>query len=135
MPTIKYKGEMKMEYTENLKLNKPLQEEYYNVDDFNRNAEILDAAIAKLMHRGLEYDKETKTLYMSDGDGVISGDSGSYVLPVATRTRLGGVVIGDGINVRGNGTISTDYDSVLKKLENDASEITESEVADIFGSV
>lgn len=126
-----------MEYTENLKLNKPLQEEYYNVDDFNRNAEILDTAIAKLMNRGLEFDKETKTIYMSDGDGVISGSggSGSYVLPVATRTRLGGVVIGDGINVRGNGTISTDYDSVLKKLENDASEITESEVADIFGSV
>ena len=34
------------------------------------------------------------------------GGGGSYTLPTATPTRLGGVKIGDGINVENDGTIS-----------------------------
>lgn len=35
-------------YTENYNLEKPLQEEYYNVDVFNGNADILDAELKGL---------------------------------------------------------------------------------------
>ncbi len=34
-----------MNYTANYNLKKPLQNEYYNVDDFNDNADIIDAAL------------------------------------------------------------------------------------------
>ena len=34
--------------TQNFKLIKPLQEEFYNVDDFNKNADAVDAALAAL---------------------------------------------------------------------------------------
>ena len=35
-----------MEYTENLNLKKPGQDDFYNVEDFNENAEIIDSALA-----------------------------------------------------------------------------------------
>lgn len=35
-------------YTENLNLKKPAQTDFYNVDDFNDNADKIDAAIAKM---------------------------------------------------------------------------------------
>ncbi|MFW5631448.1 MAG: hypothetical protein ACOCNB_11830 [Acetivibrio ethanolgignens] len=34
-----------MEYTENLKLRKPLQDEPYDVDNFNQNADKIDSAV------------------------------------------------------------------------------------------
>lgn len=43
--------------------------------------------------------------FPSDGGG---GGGGSYTLPTATADRLGGVKIGNGINVDSDGTISVD---------------------------
>lgn len=39
---------MAAEYTENLGLKKPAQEDFYDVDDFNGNADIIDAQITEL---------------------------------------------------------------------------------------
>lgn len=39
---------MAAEYTENLGLKKPAQEDFYNVDDFNENADIIDTQITEL---------------------------------------------------------------------------------------
>ena len=39
------------EYTQNLKLKKPSQDDFYNVDDFNANFEILDTETAKRLKR------------------------------------------------------------------------------------
>ena len=53
------------------------------------------------------------------------GGGGEYVLPVATRTRLGGVKIGDGIHVDADGTIYVDKDTVMTDddlLDEDATE-------------
>lgn len=36
---------MRLKYTDNLKLKMPGQTEFYNVDDFNENAEIIDKAV------------------------------------------------------------------------------------------
>lgn len=52
------------------------------------------------------------------------GGGGSYVLPVATATRLGGVMIGQGVTVDANGKISLDpadiADSVTPKVIEEA---------------
>ena len=37
-----------MEQTKNYKLNKPGQDDFYNVEDFNQNADILDQALKEL---------------------------------------------------------------------------------------
>lgn len=46
------------------------------------------------------------TLVLLSADGGISGGGGSYVLPVATKDRLGGVKLGDGFSTTPDGTLS-----------------------------
>lgn len=43
------KGGRKMRYTEYLRLKKPEGTDYYDVEDFNGNAEEIDARIKELM--------------------------------------------------------------------------------------
>lgn len=50
--------------------------------------------------------------------GKLTADGGvGYVLPSATADTLGGVMIGDNINVSGNGTISVNLSEYLKSAE------------------
>lgn len=51
-------------------------------------------------------DMDATLALLSPGAGGTGGGGGDYVLPVATTTRLGGVKIGNGINVAEDGTIS-----------------------------
>lgn len=44
------------------------------------------------------------------------GGGGDYTLPTATAFRLGGVKIGDGVNVRQDGTITVDAPQVMEEL-------------------
>lgn len=60
----------------------------------------------------------------ASGGGTPSGD-GNYVLPTATQTRLGGVKIGDGVIVRGDGTISVDSEAVAEKVTATPDEVQE----------
>lgn len=46
------------------------------------------------------------TLVLLSADGGISGGGGTYVLPVATKDRLGGVKLGDGFSTTPDGTLS-----------------------------
>lgn len=46
------------------------------------------------------------TIVLLSNAGDISGGGGSYVLPVATKTRLGGVKLGDGFSTTPDGTLS-----------------------------
>lgn len=62
-------------------------------------------------------------LYGSGGSG---GGGGIGVLPIATRLTLGGVKIGDGVNVASDGTISTDDAAIINDVaatETDANEM------------
>lgn len=64
--------------------------------------------------------------------GTISGGSGStYVLPVATATRLGGVKIGKGISVESDGTIHAST-SGINPDDMATTEDTESMLDDVF---
>lgn len=51
----------------------------------------------------------------TSGSGPSTGD-GSYVLPIASKTRLGGVKIGEGVTVNSDGTIAVDGEAVAEKV-------------------
>lgn len=65
------------------------------------------------------------------GGGSTGGDG--YVLPAATTTRLGGVKIGDGVNVAEDGTISADEEAIIDKAAAPESDVKEM-LDDIFGA-
>lgn len=49
--------------------------------------------------------------------GNLNEGGGGYVLPIATKSTLGGVMIGDNISVADDGTISVDLSSYLKSAD------------------
>lgn len=58
-------------------------------------------------------------LLLNASNGVAGGggsSGGGYVLPAATATRLGGVKIGENVNVASDGTISVDGDELLDEV-------------------
>lgn len=58
------------------------------------------------------------------------GTSSDYILPVASKTRLGGVKIGDGVSVKPDGTISVDKEGVI-----DGIVATDEDVQEVFDSI
>lgn len=67
---------------------------------------------------------ESDALVLDDGGNLwvagsikCGGDSGGYTLPPATADTLGGVMIGENINVSDSGTISVDLSEYLKSDE------------------
>lgn len=63
------------------------------------------------------YDEDTPELRLSDGitpGGIIisSGGTGTAVLVTATNTRLGGIKIGSGFDITGDGTLSVNTASL-----------------------
>jgi hypothetical protein len=54
------------------------------------------------------YDTSTSQLKLYDGGAWITASS-NYVLPPATQTVLGGVKIGDGLQIAADGTLSLDF--------------------------
>ncbi len=62
---------------------------------------------------GLIYDPENKAIEVGGGSAQTGGGSGSaYVVTAATRDKLGGVKIGEGLNVEEDGTSSVDYEEI-----------------------
>lgn len=58
-------------------------------------------------------------LLLNASNGVAGGggsSGGGYVLPAATATRLGGVKIGENVNVTSDGTITVDGDELLDEV-------------------
>ena len=109
-----------------------------------------------LLAVGNGYDSErTSDALVLDSNGNLwvagsikcGGDSGGYTLPPATADTLGGVMIGENINVSDSGTISVDLSAYLKsdeisdwaKAENKpaytASEVGAATAADITAAV
>ena len=74
-----------MEYTKNLKLRKPLQDEPYDVDNFNQNADKIDSAIASKADKSIE---KSATLLASSW----IGDTAPYYITItveeATATNI-----------------------------------------------
>lgn len=67
---------------------------------------------------------ESDALVLDDGGNLwvagsikCGGDSGGYTLPPATADTLGGVMIGENINVSDSGTISVDLSAYLKNTD------------------
>ena len=107
------------EYTENYNLKKPAQEDFYNVDDFNNNADIIDsqlkaisdkaaAALPATSYTAADILNKLKTV-----DGVNSGldadlFKGKSVIPVANG---------------GTGANNPDSAKVNFKIYNDISQL------------
>ena len=64
-------------------------------------------------------------LYASDGEAYSGITVTDYVLPTATATRLGGVKIGESVNVETDGTISVDKEDLLDDVVANSEEIRE----------
>lgn len=63
-----------------------------------------------------EAEMQACLLLLNASNGVAGGggsSGGGYVLPAATATRLGGVKIGENVNVTSDGTITVDGDELL----------------------
>lgn len=80
-----------------------------------------------------EFSVDGKTLVISRGvwgGGTGGGGGSAYILPAATERRLGGVKIGDGIDVTTDGTISTDVTAIAEAAAAAVEENTEEYTAD-----
>lgn len=73
--------------------------------------------------------KELKTMIV----GGNSGSSSSYVLPVAGTNQLGGVMIGNNIDITQSGTISVDGDKIVEQITTTENEVNQM-LDDIFGT-
>lgn len=58
-----------MKHTENLRLRKPEGTDYYDVEDFNENADEIDARVKELMDAREAIEKELSLLKKSASDG------------------------------------------------------------------
>ena len=86
---------------------------YVTSDDFDKFKAQIDEKINSINRIGIEYIADTETILIT---GNTSG--GSYTIPVASDSILGGVKIGDGIDIGPEGHISTDTDAIVKNIEN-----------------
>ena len=69
------------------------------------SSRVLDGAVRFWVQQAPTEDMAA-TLVLLSADGGISGGGGTYVLPVATKDRLGGVKLGDGFSTTPDGTLS-----------------------------
>jgi type IV secretory pathway TrbL component len=73
-----------MEYTQNYKLKKPGQEDFYNVDDFNSNADIIDQKLK-------EIEDKTKNIVTSvngkTGDVELKAEDIGAETPAGAQTK------------------------------------------------
>lgn len=64
------------------------------------------AGVVRLWSQQAPTENMEATIVLLSDAGAISGGGGTYVLPVATKTRLGGVKLGDGFSTTPDGTLS-----------------------------
>lgn len=99
-------------------------------------AQTIDGAVRfyAIQAPALEIQAVLTLLKASNGQAGGGGSSGGeYVLQPATPTRLGGVKIGDGVNVAEDGTISADEEAIIDKAAAPESDVKEM-LDDIFGA-
>ena len=83
--------------------------------------------------RSPDADMEATIALVSPGTSSSGGGGSTYVLPVATATRLGGVKIGKGISVAADGTITASTSGVSPD-DMASTEDTESMLDEVFPS-
>ncbi len=104
---------------------------YTTTDDFENFKTEINDIINGFNQVGISYVDEDETLVITcSAEG--GGTSGGYTLPVATEDTLGGVMIGNGINIDTEGHITPDTDSISEDIENNMEEFTDEEIKSIF---
>ena len=74
------------------------------------------AGYVRMKAKTVPAEELSGVLYMIGKATGGGGGGGDYELPTATRTRLGGVMIGDGLNYRADGTTYVDKDAVAEDV-------------------
>lgn len=87
-----------MKYTDNLNLKKPEQTEFYDVDDFNYNADVLDAEVKSIKDGYLPLTGGTMldSIYTkTNGGPAIEQENGAglYLFDMNNETYLGGFLL------------------------------------------
>jgi len=80
----------------------------------------------------IAYEPDDKTLAFFYGASG-GGGSGGCMLPAASKEQLGGVKIGEGINVGGDGTISVDTAEVARNIAAKPDDVSKI-INEVFGS-
>lgn len=101
----------------------------------------LTANIYGLIGRGVKEvqlnEKGELLFIMTDGNiinlGVISGGGGSYILPIATEERLGGIKVGNNLSITKEGVLSVDTASDV--IEDNTKPITSGAVYTEIGNI
>lgn len=110
-------------------------------EEFEERAGELSGEIQAVSQTIPVFELEGSTLVISrgiwgGGTGGGGGGGSAYILPAATAKRLGGVKIGDGIDVTTDGTISTDVTAVAEaaaaEMEKNTEEYTADEIQALF---
>lgn len=73
-----------------------------------------NAGVLRFWARNAPEADMAATVALVSPSGASGGGSSSYVLPVATATRLGGVKIGSGVSVSADGTISASTSGITQ---------------------
>lgn len=95
-------------------------------------AQTLDGGLRVYAECAPEAEMEASLTLVCPSGSVPGGAAAGYVLPPATAARLGGVKIGDGVDVEEDGTIHVDGAEVLERAA--ASEESAAQVLDgVFG--
>ena len=84
----------------------------------------VDGALRVYAQKIPAQDMQASLSLLGGGSGASGGGTG-YRLPVATATRLGGVKIGDGVNVQGDGTISVNVTQAMQEATATGEEVAE----------
>ena len=100
--------------------------------DICQTAETIEGAV-RFYAKAVPSSDIKASLALVGGSGYIStGGGGGSDIPIASRTSLGGVIIGDGINVDFNGRISVDKETVMTDADLVDEEAVQQDVAEIL---
>lgn len=127
-----------MEQTKNYKLNKPGQDDFYNVEDFNQNADILDQALKELAEGGSdqyvsktgdtmtgELDFQINDCTLTVGEGGVSGRNNIHSMNKEKNTfrplsiGCSELIFSNGSKITNLGTPTSDFDAANKKYVDD----------------
>ena len=97
-----------MQTTENLGLRKPEQNDFFNVDDFNHNADVVDALFEK--------DENGSPVVKNADAKTLDGHGADYFFPKSGGTVNGTVAV-KGILAVGDTTQESKYQSLLRNAK------------------
>jgi len=77
-----------MNYTPNYNLKKPGQDDFYNIEDFNENADIIDVELKKLDEKIENIEVSVTSVNEKTGDVVLTADDVGAETPAGAQAKV-----------------------------------------------